>query len=393
MNSPIEDHPQTTRDPGAPGSTELTLRVLESIEEIGPWVGAWSSLLDRSPADSLFLTPEWHLSWLEAMGEEVAPRFVLGLDAQGTLRALLPLALRWIRVGPFKLRVAELSGEEMASGDHLGMIHDSSVADASWPEFGSRLRQLAGETDLLRFRAMDDGDTAAWLRSVARENSWPSLEAPPDVAPRAALPRDFDTYMASLSGPHRKEIRRLWRRLTASAPVQSALNEASRPLEAVLDGLVDLHVSLWKGRGRTGTLAAPRKREFLKKICRRSLNNGWLRLRQIDVGGHLAAAILVFHRKESAYYYQSGWDPSYASYKIGQAAVVDAMRGAIEEGISFFDFLRGDEAYKYRFANESIPLVGLDLATSAKGKAYLMARREWSMVKRTLGGRLLHRSG
>ncbi|MEE8347693.1 MAG: GNAT family N-acetyltransferase, partial [Dehalococcoidia bacterium] len=45
--------------------------------------------------------------------------------------------------------------------------------------------------------------------------------------------------------------------------------------------------------------------------------------------------------------YNSGYNPDYAYLSVGLLSKALALRKAIEEGRSRFDFLRGPEPYKY----------------------------------------------
>jgi CelD/BcsL family acetyltransferase involved in cellulose biosynthesis len=46
-------------------------------------------------------------------------------------------------------------------------------------------------------------------------------------------------------------------------------------------------------------------------------------------------------------YYQAGLDPKWARFSPGTVLFSYCIRRAIEEGMEEFDFLQGDESYKY----------------------------------------------
>jgi CelD/BcsL family acetyltransferase involved in cellulose biosynthesis len=53
--------------------------------------------------------------------------------------------------------------------------------------------------------------------------------------------------------------------------------------------------------------------------------------------------------QDTFYQYQGGWDAAFAKRSIGTVVVAEAIRLARKNGLRSFDFLRGDERYKYRF--------------------------------------------
>ncbi|HET9495073.1 MAG TPA: GNAT family N-acetyltransferase, partial [Chloroflexia bacterium] len=49
------------------------------------------------------------------------------------------------------------------------------------------------------------------------------------------------------------------------------------------------------------------------------------------------------------YLYNSGYNPRFSSYSAGVALLAYRIHKAILQGLRYFDFLRGDEDYKFRF--------------------------------------------
>ena len=63
--------------------------------------------------------------------------------------------------------------------------------------------------------------------------------------------------------------------------------------------------------------------------------------------------LYIFTYKNNAFFYQNGWNPLFESYGVGILNIQEAIRHTIEAGYKSFDFLRGEEAYKYKFCGES----------------------------------------
>ena len=82
----------------------------------------------------------------------------------------------------------------------------------------------------------------------------------------------------------------------------------------------------------------------------------------MQVAGVEAAAVFLFEDGETAYLYNSGYDPAFASRGAGLASKALALRDAAERGLRRFDFLRGDEEYKRRLGGERRQLITLRLA-------------------------------
>jgi CelD/BcsL family acetyltransferase involved in cellulose biosynthesis len=76
-------------------------------------------------------------------------------------------------------------------------------------------------------------------------------------------------------------------------------------------------------------------------------------------------------------YYQSGYDPEWGSKSVGLVLLARTVSDAFAEGLSEFDFLRGNEGYKGEWARGERWTVQLRLWRGGRGKAAraaLMAR-------------------
>ena len=78
--------------------------------------------------------------------------------------------------------------------------------------------------------------------------------------------------------------------------------------------------------------------------------DGTLQLMFIEVDGRRAAALFNFVYKGRTWVYNSGLDPdAFGRLSLGVVLSAAAIETATQLGFHSFDFLRGDETYKYRF--------------------------------------------
>ena len=73
----------------------------------------------------------------------------------------------------------------------------------------------------------------------------------------------------------------------------------------------------------------------------------------LEVEGRLLAAYAYFSLDGVVYLYNSGYNPGmHASLSPGWVLLAQLIEHVIESGHTRFDFMRGDEDYKYRFGGE-----------------------------------------
>ncbi len=100
-------------------------------------------------------------------------------------------------------------------------------------------------------------------------------------------------------------------------------------------------------------MADARVQTFHRQALLGLLAAGFLRLYELRIAGKTVAVYYGFVHRKRAYAYLMGFDPDYAFESPGVALLAHAMEEAIREGACEFHFLRGDEAYKYKWGVEN----------------------------------------
>ena len=99
------------------------------------------------------------------------------------------------------------------------------------------------------------------------------------------------------------------------------------------------------------------KQAFLTEVMRTQMRNAvraafrenWLQLAFLEINGEKAAGYLNFDYGNHIWVYNSGLDYKYSTYSPGWVLLGYLLQWANENGRQAFDFMRGDEDYKYRF--------------------------------------------
>jgi CelD/BcsL family acetyltransferase involved in cellulose biosynthesis len=77
---------------------------------------------------------------------------------------------------------------------------------------------------------------------------------------------------------------------------------------------------------------------------------GWTELSLLTIDDIPAAAMLNFRYGDRLLVYNSGYDPQYRSnLSSGIVLLSLCIQDAAKRGLRYFDFLQGNEEYKYRF--------------------------------------------
>ncbi len=167
-----------------------------------------------------------------------------------------------------------------------------------------------------------------------------------EVCPVVPLPTSYDAYLAQLVSKQRRELKRKQRRAKGSEVQFVTITDEAELETAVNDFLHLLQTSMHEKRD----WLTDGRRAVFHDTARAALKDGILQLMFAEVNGVRGAALFNFDYNDRIWVYNSGIDTSqFKSLSLGIVLTSRAIETAIDNGRSKFDFLRGNEPYKYRF--------------------------------------------
>lgn len=161
------------------------------------------------------------------------------------------------------------------------------------------------------------------------------------------LPDSYDAYLAGLDKKQRHETRRKGRRFTEAIGEPRLVRDSS---EGAVARFAAMHR---KSSGDKGEFMTDQTEAFFARLAAEAgAVIDWL-----YAGGETPVAAGFGFEDQTAYYlYNSAYDPDAAAASPGIVLVSEMIRQAIESKKDRFDFLKGDEVYKYRLGAEARPL-------------------------------------
>ncbi|MCL6432552.1 MAG: GNAT family N-acetyltransferase [Anaerolineae bacterium] len=335
----------------------------------------WAALLPRSAVDTLFLRPEWLGTWWKVFGREGALRLMAVRDEGGNLLGVAPLFLASVEADA-RQPVPDLSYERpvprpeatphstllFVGGTEVSDYLDLVVDRAHAPEvhraiFEAVLREEGWEwIDLHCLPA--SSPTVAAFRDLAREAGFEVQVVQEDVCPYIALPPTWSEYLALLGRKERHELRRKMARAARTAEVEVFEVTDGDALDRHLTAFIALHEA--STPDKADFMRDPRMRRFFGLVASMALENGWLDLSFLTLDGKPAASIFCFRYAEVVLVYNSGFDPrTWQTLSPGIVLFGHRIRKAIEEGRREFDFMQGNERYKYDLGGRDRPIYRL----------------------------------
>jgi CelD/BcsL family acetyltransferase involved in cellulose biosynthesis len=313
----------------------MKVSIRDRLEAVG--APAWDGLVASSRLRSPFLSWAWQSEWARAFAADRRLEIRCVEDGAGSLISLLPL-------------YESLSGSLQLIGgadvsDYLDLISVQGREEEAWMAL---LQSRTAERVEWELHAVPEASsTVAALPPLAAACGLTVSATVEERCPVLALPTSWETYLARLSGKHRHELQRKMRRLERDAPdAHATCVSAPADIAARLGDFLALHRSSRVGKAR---FMDDRMEQFFRGALAAFAERGAARLWFLDTAAGPIASFVTIEWDGTVGLYNSGFAPERAALSPGVVLLAQLIRDAIARGCRRFDFLRGEERYKYEF--------------------------------------------
>jgi CelD/BcsL family acetyltransferase involved in cellulose biosynthesis len=310
----------------------LTTR--EAFESLATeWLELWKNSANATP----FQSPLWLIPWWRHFGENHL--LCCAMRCDGALIGFAPLFV--CGSGSSKSRAVFFIGTGVS--DYLDILAKPSFEKMVTTEFFRQLIDRRNEWDLCDFQELR-------ADSVLLSADFPADFSVEKTVQSSCLVLELPKKNAEISNAIPQSAleklhyyrRRAERMGTVRIEIASENN-----FEKLFDAFVRLHCARWKERGGDGVLVGSAIQNFHRDVARGFLAIGALRFFALYLDDRIIAALYGFEFRGRIFYYLGGFDPQFSKLNPGTLIIGHAIEEAIRDGASEFDFLRGQEKYKY----------------------------------------------
>lgn len=321
-------------------SRALTTAVLTTLAEVDALAAEWRALAARCGQTTVFLLPEWHLTYRRHLGwGELC--FVTVRDGE-RLVGLAPLMTH------SESRL--MCFHSIGAADYFDVLVEEAEAPRVFSSLFATLRDYARRSVLDLCQIPPNSPLLAWLAAQAPAPMTCRRFAEKPCR-RVVLPATWEAYQQTLGKNLRQQLGYYERKLRRAYATEIRLL-APDEVEEGMAALYDLHTERWTARHKSGSFAGDPVRAFHHELAATWQQQGILRLYGIKLDGEWQALLYAFCYRGVNAYYQSGMNPDFSDYRLGKLLIGHAIRDSIEQGCTVFDFLRGTEPYKALWAPE-----------------------------------------
>ena len=305
----------------------------------------WNDLLKESVSDTPFLRHEYQRGWWEHRGGgewQNAQLILVSAREGGKLIGIAPLFIAEYEGKPALLLIGSIEISDyldviVRMDDHARFI--TGLLDFLASSFADNWSSLDW------YNLPDSSPTLAALKAESESRGWTHLEEMYRPTPRISLNGDFEEYLSRVEKKQRHEIRRKMRRaIESERGVRWFISDMADP-EAEIDSFLKL---MEQDQGKASFLQDAMRAQ-MREVIRTAHENGWLWLAFLEADGQRIAAALNFDYENKLWGYNAGVNRDFMDLSPGWVLLGLILEWCCQNGRYEFDFMRGDEDYKYRF--------------------------------------------
>jgi CelD/BcsL family acetyltransferase involved in cellulose biosynthesis len=331
-------------------TTKLKIEELSGAEAFEVLRVEWHELYRQTTAPP-FLAWEWLATWQRWLNPHRTPLLLCARRA-GQLVGVLPLASeeRALPGTGVKLRRLSLLGEGFGGADYLDLL---ALPEEAEETTAALLDHLANQTafELLELDGLAaDSPTLGRLqqRFAAAAQFRFQLEER-FVCPQVELAGDWPAVLkqSKRADNFKRRLKQL-RQLEGFA--YRAVTEPAEA-EAAFERFLKLHEPRWAAEGGSDFTGHAALRAFHRDLVQRLSEAGLLRFDELWFEGECHASIYGLDDGARYCFYNSGYNAARRQLSPGLVLLGLSIEDAVRRGIRHYDFLRGDEAYKFDWSN------------------------------------------
>lgn len=238
--------------------------------------------------------------------------------------------VRWFALGAKRYRLLTVDGEPVTQVPFMDFVEPAGDATPSDAPIGWLPLAADGFCEAAAYRRLPN-----------------TLPAPILHLRGFATAQDMWAHVDKLNSGAVSQARRLRKKLEKDlGPVEACLDDKRRE---AFDSCLKWKSAQYRATGLVDQFANPANRELFERMR----DEGTLKISTLNAGGVLIAVHIGMYTPGRFYSWIPAYDHTFGRYSPGRQLFHALMEDAHREGLEEFDFLIGDEPYKWAYATHA----------------------------------------
>lgn len=293
----------------------------------------WDTALANNDSRAPFFRFAWHALWFDVLGKNWEPYLLVVDDAV---------------IAPFARKGNEIifsGGAEIS--DYQDLIGPNEKKQDAWQQIATYCKN-DGVTALRFHNIPQSSPTISFFQTFPD-----ATVAQEDTTPIITLPATWEAHIESLPYKERHELRRKFRKIKKEHhdPTITKSTDPARDIAILL--------TLMQKDEKKHQFLTPDMTVFFQRMAETFARD--ISLLIVYMNTEPAAAVLSFMADQSYLLYNSGFNRECCPY-AGFYLKAMSIQYALENGFKEYNFLQGNERYKYDLGGKDFFVYSIDLA-------------------------------
>jgi len=329
--------------------TEIAYDVLTRLSEVEAIAAEWEVLLERSPCNRSFSSPEWYIAACRS-DPEISP-YVVVARRGASLFGILPLA---------KTRAGATLTFATTLADYNDIVAAAEDLAVTAGLLNHALAHTRGYDKLVLTDIRQDSNCARALPLIKPGNNTDQILQVYATCPVVHFPSSYDEYLQSRSKAFQKELRHVQRKAVRNNLMVKQLEPMTLPASQLPGVFLSLHLD----RQRTGScFERETAQSFIKEALPPLFAKRKLRVFALFEEERMVAINLCMLGVDSLCYWNGGFLAEAGCWSPGKLLIETGIKQSYDMGLKEYDFLRGSEDYKLDWANDARRIYRMELKT------------------------------
>jgi CelD/BcsL family acetyltransferase involved in cellulose biosynthesis len=296
-------------------------------------------LFNASQTPAFFAHPVYLLSWWKHLGKGEAKLLTISHEDKTVGYLVLYKA---DNKSPWRLVGAK---EE---SDYLDLVCAPEHAEAAWQAVLKYLQDNKSEWGSMVLECIPDASqTKHILETTAATFGFSPTIEQQDVSPVIILPTSWEEYLESIDSNLRKRIKRFTQTIQEDDVLSFKTVTEATEIKALMPDFIALHKASGEEKASFWT---PKREAFFLNMLPTIAKHGLVKIEVLEVSNDPAAMVVSFIYQNRLLGYNSGFNQyRYGHMGVGTVLAAHSIEEAIKAGYTHYDFMRGNETYKFEF--------------------------------------------
>jgi CelD/BcsL family acetyltransferase involved in cellulose biosynthesis len=327
----------------------MNVKKIELITDIIKLKAFWNNIVQKSNADYIFLKYEWLNSWIRTYGKE-NDQFIILIKEGEEIVSIAPLIIMTYKELGFNIRVLQFIGS--SSSDYLDFIILKDHEECITMTFDF-IQAHYNEWDFCELHHISDySPNFTIFEKVYKLQKMPFSFYKESVIPYVPLDTSMEVFLKSRKTGLRYDLKKGESELNKIGKVEFTKIDNQQEAISELPYFLELLIKREKHTERPTSLEQSKRMHDFFKL---SIENEdfWKNINfcKLSIDKKVIAYHFGFEYNKKMCWYKPTFNLEFIKFSPGKLLIKRAFEYALLNNFKEFDFLLGDEPYKYQWAN------------------------------------------